>query len=110
MGGEVDRIDLEHISEFKYLGCVLDESGTDEAEYSRKVASGKRFEGPIRSLVNARSLHLQCAKVLHESLVVPALMNGRGLRLRLNRIRKMDKVSNARMKDVFEKTAEGVLR
>ena len=27
----VDEIRLEHVSEFKYLGCVLDESGTDEA-------------------------------------------------------------------------------
>ena len=26
----VDRIRLEHVSEFKYLGCVLDESGTYE--------------------------------------------------------------------------------
>ena len=29
-------------SEFKYLGCVLDESGTDEAECNRKVASRRR--------------------------------------------------------------------
>ena len=28
----VDGIHLCHVSEFKYLGCVLDESGTDEAE------------------------------------------------------------------------------
>ena len=28
---DIDRIRLEHVSEFKYLGCVLDESGTDEA-------------------------------------------------------------------------------
>ena len=27
----VDRIRLEHVSEFKYLGCVLDEFCTDEA-------------------------------------------------------------------------------
>ena len=27
----VDGICLEHVSEFKYLGCVLDESGADEA-------------------------------------------------------------------------------
>ena len=26
-----DGIQLEHVSEFKYLECVLDESGTDEA-------------------------------------------------------------------------------
>ena len=25
----IDRIRLEYVSEFKYLGCVLDESGTD---------------------------------------------------------------------------------
>ena len=36
---------LEHVLEFKYLGCVLDKSGTEEAEYSKKVA------GSIRSLV-----------------------------------------------------------
>ena len=36
----VDEIRLEHVSEFKYLGCVLDESGTDEAECRRKVAIG----------------------------------------------------------------------
>ena len=40
---------LEHVSEFKYLGCVLDESGTDEAEYSRKAANGRRLAGAIRS-------------------------------------------------------------
>ena len=26
----VDGVRLEHVSEFKYLQCVLDESGTDE--------------------------------------------------------------------------------
>ena len=36
----VDGIRLEHVLEFKYLGCVLDKSSTDEAECSRKVASG----------------------------------------------------------------------
>ena len=36
----VDGICLEHVSEFRYLGCILHESGTDGAECSRKVASG----------------------------------------------------------------------
>ena len=27
----VDGINLEHVSEFKYLWCVLEESGTDRA-------------------------------------------------------------------------------
>ena len=52
----VDGIHLEDVSEFKYLGCVLDDSGTDEAECSRKVASGRRGAGGIRSLINAKRL------------------------------------------------------
>ena len=47
----VNEIRLEHVSEFKYLRCVLDESDTNGAECSRKVASGKRVAGAIRSLV-----------------------------------------------------------
>ena len=72
----VDRIRLEHVSEFKYLGCVLDESATDEADCSRKVASGKRVAGTVRPLVNARSFLLECARVLHESLLVLVLTYG----------------------------------
>ena len=40
---------------------------------SRKVASGRKVSVAIRSLVNARSLQLECARVLHESLLVPVL-------------------------------------
>ena len=54
------------------MGCVLDESGTDRGEYNRKVASG-RVEGAIRSLVNAGDLQLECARVLHETLLVLVL-------------------------------------
>ena len=39
-------------------GCVLDESGSDEAECRRKLASGRRVAGAIMSLVNARDLQL----------------------------------------------------
>ena len=46
----MEGIRFEHVSEFKYLGCVMDESGTDGAECSRRLA------GAIRSLVNARGL------------------------------------------------------
>ena len=38
----------------------------DETECSRKVESGRRVASVIRSLVNARSLQLECAKVFHE--------------------------------------------
>ena len=68
-----EQISLERVSKIKYLGCVLDESGIDEAECTMKVASGRRVSGAIRSLVNARSLQLECSMVLHESLLVPVL-------------------------------------
>ena len=69
----VDRIRFLNVSEFKYMGCVLDESGTGEVDCSRKVESGMRVAGAIRSLVNAMSLQLECATVLHGSLMVLVL-------------------------------------
>ena len=51
---------------------------TDGAECSRKVANGRRIAGAIRSLVNARDLQLDFARVLHETLLVPVLMHGSG--------------------------------
>ena len=62
--GHVAGIRLEHVLEFKYLECVFEESGTDGAEYSRKVVS-RRVAGVIRSLVNASDFQLECARVLH---------------------------------------------
>ena len=94
----------------------MDESGTDEAEYSRKVACGRKVAGTIRYLVNARGLQLECTRVLHKSLLVPVLTYGsetvkwrENVRSRifseqmdnlrgLPGIRRMDKVPNARIK------------
>ena len=108
----IDGICLEHVLEFKYLGCVLDESGIDETECSRKVASVRRVAGAIRSLVNSRSLQLECARVLNESLLVPVLMYGSEERSRIKAvqmdnlrgllgIRKLDKVPNARIRQLY---------
>ena len=41
---------------FKYLGCVLDELGTDEIVCCKKVVSGRKVAGAIRFLINARGL------------------------------------------------------
>ena len=51
----VEGMRLEHVSEFIYLGWVLDESCTEDPECSRKVASGSKITGVIRFLVNAYS-------------------------------------------------------
>ena len=53
-----DGMRLEYVPEFKYLGCVLDDSCTDEIECRRKVVSGRRVSGAIGYLVNARDLQL----------------------------------------------------
>ena len=59
----IDGVRLEHVSEFKYLGYVLDKAGTDGSECSRKVASGRRVAGAIRLLVNARDWQIECASL-----------------------------------------------
>ena len=72
----MDGIRLEHVSEFKYLGCVLNESVTHETECNRKVASKRKVLGAVRSLVNAKDLQLDCVRVLHETLLVHVLVYG----------------------------------
>ena len=114
----VNGIRLEHVSEFKYLGSVLDESDTDEAESSRRVASGRRVVCAVRSLFHVRDLQLECARVLHETLLVPVLMYGSetilwnekersGIRnVQMNNLRgllgitRMDRVPNARITEL----------
>ena len=98
------------------------------------MTSGRRVAGAIRSLVNARSLQLERARVLHESLMVPVLTNGsetiiwrendrsRIWTVQINNlrgllgIRRRDKVPNARIrqlcrvtKGVDENIYEGIL-
>ena len=65
----IDSMQLEHVSEFTYLGYVLDESGTDEAVHHRRGVAGA-----IRSLVNARGLQLKHARDSHKTSVMPVLM------------------------------------
>ena len=73
------------------------------------MASGRRVEGDIRSL------QLQCATVLHESLLLPVLMYGSETmiwkereksRIRAVQIRELCGV----MKGVDKRIYEGVLR
>ena len=67
---------LEQVSEFKYLGYVMNEKGTDDAECNRKVSNGRKMAGAIKTLVNAKGLDIECTRVLHEAMLVQALMYG----------------------------------
>ena len=40
------------------------------------MACGRRVGGTISSLINARDLQIGCARVLHETLLVPVLTYG----------------------------------
>ena len=61
----VDGMRLEHLSDFAYLGCVLDELNADNTDCHRKIVSGREVTGAIRSPVKSRSRQLQCTWVLH---------------------------------------------
>ena len=43
----VDGIRLEQVSEFKYLGCVLDESGTDGQSVVGRWRVGGEWQVPL---------------------------------------------------------------
>ena len=47
---------LEHVSEFKFLRCVLDKP----AKMKQSVVSGRSVTDSIRSLVKARDMQLVC--------------------------------------------------
>ena len=67
----MDGAQLESVSEFKYLRCVLDtDIGTAGAKYYRKVVSKRKVVGAIRFLVNTWGLQLECARVLHEAMLM----------------------------------------
>ena len=70
----VARTKLEQVTEFKYLGCVLNESDKNDAEHRGNVASWRKVASAIRYLVNARNLQLECEKVLYGTLLLPVLL------------------------------------
>ena len=129
------KIIMEGVVRVKSAYNTWDVFWTNEVQMrqcSRRVASRRRVAGAIRSLINARSLQLECTRVLQDSLLLPVLTYGSEMILRekersravqmdnfrgLLGIRRVDKVLNAWirqlckvMKGVDEKTDEGALR
>ena len=52
----------------------MNESGTGYVDSFRKLASGRKVAGRIRSPVDARGLQLECARVLYDGLLIPVLL------------------------------------
>src|SRR5678816_2452184 len=56
------------------LRYMFVEKGAYDAECSRKVVNGRKVVGAIKSLVNVKGLSLECARVLHESMLLTVLL------------------------------------
>ena len=92
------------------------------------MPNGRRLAGVIRSQVNVTGLRLECAMVLHESLLVPVLMyvsdtmiwkekeRSRIKAVQMNNfrglpgIRRMDKVLSTRIRVLSGVTSDGLMR
>ena len=61
----VDRIRLEHVLEFKYLGCVLDESGTDEESGRWRVGGGLQVSLGLWLMIGLCSLSVLGSCIKH---------------------------------------------
>ena len=77
----MDGARLEQLSKFKYMGYIVDESGKAVTECCRKVTNERKIAGAIRSLVNARGLQLESTMVLHQGLLVTAMLYGSETRI-----------------------------
>lgn len=64
---------LEQAQFFKYLRCVVNKSGIDYADIVGKVMQVGRYNN------DERGLSLECARFLHENMLVPTLVYGNGL-------------------------------
>jgi hypothetical protein len=62
------------VEEFNYLGSILSKDGTCKAEIEQRVMKGRNVCGAIKKLVNQKSLSLECARALHEGVLVPTLL------------------------------------
>lgn len=61
---------MEQEHEFNYLGCLMNDRGAEKVECEDKLMNGRRVPGAIRALVDKKGLSLECASVLHESLLI----------------------------------------
>ena len=103
----IDRLRVEHVFEFKYFRCVLDESCTYEAECRRKVGSGSGVASDIRSLVNVKGLQLMYGSEtmlwMEKEISRIRAVQMDSLKGLLG-IRRMNKVPNARIRELCEVT------
>ena len=124
---------LEVVEVFKYLGSVFEKRGGCENDVNQRVIQGKKVGGIVRNLVKRNGLSVECARTIHEVVLVPTLLYGsetvylkerdisriRAVEMDCLRsivgVRRMDRVRNADVRKVcgvskgVEKKREGGL-
>ena len=69
-----DKRHMEYIPQVMHLQFALNELGTHGGECYRKLASDSKVVGAIRWVINQSISHPECARVLHEGLLVFTLI------------------------------------
>ena len=67
---------LEEVDQIKYLGSVIAANGGVEADVRHRVNEGCKVFGAMKGVMKNRGLGMNVKKVLHEKVVVSAVMHG----------------------------------
>lgn len=65
---------VEEVEEFSCLGAVVENRGRCGEVVVNRVAQGRKVAGPIKALVNTKSLHREAGR--DEGVLVLPLLNG----------------------------------
>ena len=73
----VEGGDIEHVSEFQYLGSVIAENGRIDAEVDRRIANASKAFGAMKEAVfRDRVLTLNTKRMLYSACVLSILLYG----------------------------------
>ena len=67
---------LENVSEFKYLGSVLNKDGSLGSEVEERVKQGRKVSGALKSVTRNRNVNVKVKKTLHDSVLMPTMLYG----------------------------------
>merc|ERR1711888_251428 len=72
----LDGAVLEEVSNFKYLGSVVDKSGSTESDVKYRLAEGAKVFGAMGQLWRTKNVGREAKKMMYEGVVVPTVLFG----------------------------------
>ena len=74
---QVGEIQLEVVSEFKYLGSILHHKGSNERDVEERIARASRAFGMLRkSIFQNKSLTTDTKRAVYKAVVLGTLLYG----------------------------------